>query len=138
MKERRILKATFLLAWLLVVANTIAEYFSLYWTLKWFDLVTHFIGGVLVALIAVWLWFYSRYFGPVRLYSPRPLLLVTGLSVMSVAVLWEVYERFVWYLTDYPLAPNYVSDTVLDIVLTLCGATLVFLVLARPARKERT
>lgn len=91
--------------------------FAWYWTYPWLDLFVHFWGGFWVALLALWLVFFSGYFDLAR--RRYRTFFYTALAVTAVVALgWEVFEvKF-----NIMLIPdNYGRDTVSDVVLGLLG-----------------
>ena len=53
--QEKMLKILFVLIWVLTFIHMVAEYYHLYYHLSWFDIVTHFLGGVWLGLAVVWL-----------------------------------------------------------------------------------
>ncbi len=56
-------------------------------------------------------------------------LLVVLLSGIGIGIIWELYEYGVWNITGAPLPPNYIGDTVLDLVMDTVGAVFSFVAL---------
>ncbi|KKS86003.1 MAG: hypothetical protein UV60_C0004G0080 [Parcubacteria group bacterium GW2011_GWA2_43_11] len=52
--QERILKLLFIVIWVLALVHMTAEYYYLYWTVRWFDILTHFLGGLWVGIAVVW------------------------------------------------------------------------------------
>ncbi|HCC05130.1 TPA: hypothetical protein DEP58_02375 [Patescibacteria group bacterium] len=126
--QERILKLLFILIWMLALIHMTAEYYHLYWTIRWFDILTHFLGGLWVGIAVVWLWYFSGYVR--KMYMPdRHTVFVALLGGLLVGLIWELYEYIVWILTDAGLPPGYVGDTLLDLVMDVTGAGVGFLIL---------
>lgn len=123
--QEKILKTLLILIWSLALIHMTAEYYYLYWTIRWLDICTHFLGGVWVGVAGVWFWFFSGYMREPQ--SPEkhilPVALITGLVV---GVVWELYEYVVWQLSGAGLPPNYIPDTSLDLVMDITGAFVGF------------
>lgn len=100
--------------WLLLGAlNLIAIELSWYWTLPWFDLFIHALGGFLLFGTALWL--YGR-----KGVMPAPTTIF--FLIFLVALLWEAFE---WGSGVTSLeAPGFFFDTVTDIVAVAAGAVL--------------
>ena len=94
--------------WFLAVAlfiitgvNSVANYYSWYWTIRWFDMPMHFAGGAWLAGVTIWWKFFS---GRQDMSSVAPTitrLIVWGVGGAFVIGLgWEVYESVVSFLTQ--------------------------------------
>jgi uncharacterized membrane protein len=90
----------------------------LYWSTDWYDILMHFLGGFLIGLIVVSLIqrIENRDQG-----TENKILLFTAviLSVLSVGLVWELWEIFIGF-TDV-LKDR--ADTILDLIMDLIGAT---------------
>jgi len=98
--------------------HILATKLYLYWRIGWFDMPMHFFGGAIVAL-----GFYTlRDLGlfPNKMLKLLPLLLL----VLSVALVWEGYEHFI----GLPIFGEYMFDTVLDLILGICGGSLGYFI----------
>jgi|SRR3989344_2445693 len=92
--------------------------FYLYWRFWWFDILTHFLGGLWVAMSFLWLFFQ---FGFVNIIKNNKSynLAVAFLASLFVGVMWEAFEYYFGIaVTD---ASNYVTDTTMDISFDLVG-----------------
>ncbi len=102
---------------LLVVAlHWVASYEGLYWSLDWYDIMMHFLGGLWACLFALWA-LNTQYGVGLRKYiSIRNLILF----VIVVGVAWELLEIVLKFtsITD----AEYLGDTSLDIVMDMLGA----------------
>ena len=113
---------------MLALIHMTAEYYYLYWTIRWFDIVTHFLGGLWVGIAVVWVWHFSGYVR--KMYMPdRSTVFVALLGGLLVGLTWELYEYIVWMMTDAGLPPGYVGDTLLDLIMDITGAGVGFLIL---------
>lgn len=97
-----------LIALLMAVVQHYALLYSWYWTYPFLDSAMHFSGGALITLIAV------AFLG-VR---------VRTVAIMFVvAVLWEVFE----FVIGVSVAePNFVSDTLTDLVFDILGGGVAY------------
>lgn len=115
MKARNIIWYIGLAAILLGVGQTIAIQYSLYFTIWWYDIVMHFLGGLWVALIA--LWFYKAFAGENAESSKG--YLVALVVVVVVGIAWEVLEVLAGLTFT---GGNYAIDTVVDLIMDVLGA----------------
>jgi hypothetical protein len=120
-QKENVLKTLLILIWVLTLIHMSAEYYYLYWIFRWFDIVTHFLGGVWVGLAGLWIWFYSGYVRAPSVPNTHAVLvaLITG---FVVGVLWEMYEYIVWQWSGFGLPINYYGDTLLDLCIDIIGA----------------
>lgn len=110
---------TFFMFIIVGVINWIATHFDLYWTVYEFDSLVHFLGGILVSLFFLWLYFYSNFFKPNK-RDLKTFLKVSVLSILFVGVLWEAYELIIGE-AKYA-GENYAYDTTLDFIMDFLGA----------------
>ncbi len=97
------------------ILNIIGTKLYLYWTVTWFDMIMHFLGGLFVAL------FFFSIFAFLKSRLPYMEKLVLGLIFsILVGLVWEYYEVIVG-VTDLREA-GYWSDTGMDIVMDTLGA----------------
>lgn|GEM_PF-595206 len=93
----------------------------LYWYYPWLDLLSHFLGGLWVALAAAWL----------ILYIGRETSLIRILSaVMVIGIGWEIFE----FYAGIPKEANFVFDTSLDLLMDFCGGLFGYLLAGRLAK----
>ena len=97
----------------LAVLNALAQEFYLYWIYSWFDIPMHLLGGASVAL-----GYQSRFM--LKRIAPRLsfTLLSTIMFVMTIGILWEVYE----YAMGAVAISGYAFDTMKDLVDDFIGA----------------
>lgn len=110
-------RATFTLLFLWVLLGTLhlaAIRFFWYWSLPWFDLFIHALGGLLLS--ATFAWMYSRLKGS-HPSGGRVLLFVFG-----AALLWEGFE-FLSGMTAIN-DPGFLFDTTTDIAAVVAGGVI--------------
>lgn len=86
-----------------------------YWYLKipFYDLITHFLGGVCIALSALYV-----------LKNPRYIIPIT----IIVGLAWEVFEVY-YGISGWPLHTlNYWVDSVKDMFVDTLGALVVYII----------
>ncbi len=126
--QEKILKILLILIWSLVLIHMTAEYFYLYWLFKWFDIFTHFLGGVWLGLASIWIWYLSGYFGNMRMPDKKSIFIALGAGLL-IGFVWEFYEFIIWQLSGKGLPINYIGDSSLDIIVDVVGAVLGFFIL---------
>jgi len=109
---RKILFSSLFLSIVLFVCHIYAIKYFLYWYYPWLDLVNHFIGGVVIALLSIFL-FSNNYKEKIFIY-----LICGFVAPLVIAVLWECFE----FMTGLTFASSkYLFDTITDILFALIG-----------------
>ena len=122
MKRRRsLLYIAFTLALLICFLNYLAIMLYLYWTSFWYDYMMHFLGGVSIAVMAMWLLGVNER----NRKNFWPVLIV----VMAVGVGWEIFEYFIKAVPS-PLQ-SYKVDTTHDLIMDAIGGVVAYFTLTR-------
>ena len=53
--KRKLIKEALILVLMIGVINVVASYFHWYWSIWWFDMPVHFMGGVFVAMLTIYI-----------------------------------------------------------------------------------
>jgi len=119
--HHRILLRAFLAMLLVAGLHFAALSFYFYWQWWWFDILMHFLGGVVVGLGAMWALMGFSFTQKIPLSDRRTLFLLL-FSVAVVGIGWEIMElKFGLYGTS-----SYAADTSLDLVMDLTGALAAY------------
>ena len=109
MKQRYLgLLSTICILMTIAVLHTAGLYWSLYWVYWWFDIVTHFIGGVGIGLL------FSLF------YLPKKYIYLFGFVIMIV---WELFEFFVVKIKIYSHS-EFAIDTISDLFIGFVGISI--------------
>lgn len=100
------------------IINFIAVYKNLYWTIKEFDSLMHFLGGASAVLGTLWAYFFSGFFNPQK-RELRHFLVLSLLGLVFVSVAWEVYELFMG--VTFVAWREYSFDVTLDFIMDFLG-----------------
>jgi len=93
-----------------------------YWIYSWFDLLVHFLGGMWVAVMALWIYFFSGLFRKPKM-SKVIIFWLSFLAVLSTSLLWEIYEVNIWrHLSE----PDFIVDTITDTLAALAGSYMAY------------
>jgi len=111
-----------IIAVLIAILHYAATVFSLYWSIVWFDILMHFLGGLFIGLLALYLFFTSGLIKYPCTHKIVVFSVVVG-SVLVVGLTWELWELFVG-LSDV-LSDQ--GDTVLDLILDIFGAVVAYM-----------
>ena len=96
-----------------------------YWAIWWYDIMMHFLGGCLVALILLWL---DRWRGTTLI----TIFVHAFLWIMVVGLAWEIYELS--FGLTFVAANGYLFDTILDLIMNTIGATTVYFIFQRKGK----
>ncbi len=105
-----------LLALILFIAvlNGLANEFSWYWRIPWFDMPMHFLGGLWLGSVALWWYTHNAVLTPLRIF------LISLTTVLVVGVLWEFFEFSVDTVVIIS-GQNGILDTTTDIIFDIIG-----------------
>ena len=109
--------AVVVLVGVLHLAGTIYDF---YWNSFWFDALMHFLGGLAVGLIFLWLWYVSGLFEK-NIPSKREAMVAALTFAMLVGIGWEIFEYA--YGIAVPVGGNYPVDTFHDLLFDFVGGT---------------
>lgn len=115
---RLILVKEILLVGIVVLGlHLLALKFFLYWTTDWFDILMHFLGGLLVGLTMIT--FMRRIHKEGEYINNKLLIASVVLAVLVIGLTWELWELFVG-LSD---AIKDKKDSILDVIMDMIGAS---------------
>jgi hypothetical protein len=107
----------------IAITNGLANMFSWYWRIPWFDMPMHFLGGLWVGLVALWLYFYSGILSFTQKVSPFKIYKIFAVSLIAVIIvggIWELFEFGVNTVIVFS-TQNSPLDTVSDIIFDILG-----------------
>lgn len=110
MDPKRLLKQIVVLMIFMFVANQLATKFHWYYSIAWFDMMMHFLGGVWVAM------FFLYVFKAPSTFARKFWVVIS--SVLVVGILWEVFEFGMGSIAGDAFN---VRDTLSDIFFDLAG-----------------
>lgn len=109
----------FLLLATVGVLNYLATKYHLYWSVKEFDSLVHFLGGATLSVFFLWFYFFSGVFAPTR-RDFSYFLMIAVIGSLFVSISWEIYELVLgeakFNKAEYPF------DTLMDISMDTLGA----------------
>jgi len=96
---------------------------KLYWysDFWWFDMLMHFLGGVFIGILILYIIFRTQRNTHMSLYAIMKLTIV---SVFVIGFLWEIYEYVVQGFTGVILANP--LDSISDLFFDVAGGLYVF------------
>jgi uncharacterized membrane-anchored protein len=119
--KKELIKEVMTLSIIVAVLHQLALTLFLYWRTDWFDIMMHFLGGLLIGLIAGFIFYTSGYLNFPKGHKLTIFSMVMG-SVLVVGLAWELWEIFMGFT-------NVLSDrvdTVIDIVMDLIGGVVAY------------
>ena len=126
MLKQKLFIEQFILIAVIAVLHFLALKFYLYWTFEWFDILMHFLGGLWVALVATWFFFFSGFlYKDIKPIKKVKIFSIAIISVIIVGVLWEVWEleADLVFIDE----AGYFFDTSLDLVMDTLGGVVAFI-----------
>ncbi len=128
MRKSTVLYTAFFLALLLAGLHFLAGAFYLYWVYWWYDVLMHFLAGVVGGFAAYWVLFKSGHFYSDTQVRVWVLILAVFVCVLIAGVAWEVFE-YVNGITDSH--EGYRVDVINDLILDSAGGVLAALLSLR-------
>lgn len=117
--SKKFFKEFFVSAILLAALHFLAVMKDLYWRVNEFDSLMHFLGGAMVGLFFVFLFYSSGLFRP----SEETIFGFLGMALLGIAfvgVAWEIFEVLTG--TMFVSSLDYASDTTVDFVMDTLGS----------------
>lgn len=118
--KRVLLAEIFFIGISVAVLHKMALSLSLYWTVIWFDVMMHYLGGALIALITLFFIYDSKFFN----FSDKKPVVIFFTAISTTLIigmgweLWELYMKFADVYEDR-------FDTGLDLIMDTLGAITV-------------
>jgi hypothetical protein len=119
MAPKKILIRIVLLMFFIFIADRIGSFLHWYYTMWWFDMLMHFLGGLWLSLFFTYTFVRRNLLGEMSTRTVGQIIL----WVFLVSVLWEVFEFSVNNVIGR--TPFSVLDTTSDLFFDMSGAFLV-------------
>lgn len=103
----------------IAIVNALAYKFSWYWRIPWFDMPMHFLGGLWVGSVALWLSVSCR--ASFKKSGNLKIFIISLFSALVVGVLWEVFEFNVDTIISVS-GQNDILDTMSDMTFDILGS----------------
>ncbi len=121
MFKKPLMKEIFWLSALVAIMHYAALKFFFYWTISWFDIVMHLMGGFVIGLIVISILINIP---NLNLRNNSKLALVLVLSfVMIIGLGWELWELFM----EFSSILEDKVDTIIDLIMDFIGGYFAFL-----------
>lgn len=132
MRKIILIKLTALL-YIITTLHLSALYFFWYWSIWWFDILVHFLGGVWIGGMALLIFFLGK--SDTKLLKTSSAYILSVVAVLVIGVLWEVFEfsldTFIIFQT------NDISDTISDIGADIAGGVFASLYIVRKLKQAQ-
>ena len=117
MDHKKLLKRILFLIFFILIVNYIASSLYWYYSIWWFDMPMHFLGGFWLGLAFLWFLFVEK--------LSLQLIFKIMVGILLVGFLWEVFEVLVNdAITQNPFN---ILDTASDVFFDLAGGALAIL-----------
>lgn len=124
MSKEKLSNLVSVLALVLAIAHILAMKFNLYFTVWWFDIPIHLLGGLWAGMFAVYYYTVTNQH-IVGHVPPKKLFIIVISGVLIVGFSWEAFEYFSGY--TFTTKSNYITDTIIDIVFDIIGGITAWL-----------
>ena len=123
MSKMRAFWESFFVLILIVVLHFLGSYFNWYWTYKWFDIPMHFLGGLWVALTALWIFCYFGHISSIINYKTK-IFFIVFLAIFIIGISWEIFELVgkITFMDDV----GYWTDTFGDLFNDFLGGMVAY------------
>lgn len=123
------------LIFVIAVVDAMALRYHLFYTLPWFDIPLHLLGGLWVSLFI--LWYYSIFRNNNARIEERGGMFIFALSgTFAVALAWELFE---YTINAYIVLDKYdMIDTFKDLLMGMIGATVGTWIFIHKIHKKHT
>ncbi len=109
--------------YIIAVLHFLALYFSWYWSIWWYDIPMHIMGGFWVGGMVLWLYFLYRKEEIDENINRFRVVMISLVATLIIGILWELFEfsldTFVIFKT------NDLVDTASDIINDIIGSLLI-------------
>ncbi|MFZ2523375.1 MAG: hypothetical protein WAW92_03225 [Minisyncoccia bacterium] len=117
LKDSRLFFRALVLLLLVYGFNYLAEIFYFHWTLWWYDVILHFMGGACAA--TAFIYFYYIFF-KFSQFNKIKAINLSFVFTLFVGLVWEVYELQQGD-TSFSDGIFYYRDTISDLIVDCCG-----------------
>jgi Cu/Ag efflux pump CusA len=117
-----LLRHVFLLILFLFLLNSAAMRFSWYWTIWWFDIPMHFLGGAFAVLLLNYLYLYTSLPNVLGKIASQAIFVVFGLVFISLG--WEIFEFAIDRVGD--IGPITLADSAKDLFFDFTGGAAAY------------
>lgn len=117
-----ILRALFVLVWIIALVHIAAEHYAWYWMFRWLDIPMHILGGMWLALAVLWLRDHTGYVRRVCALLPNGTITTALIGGLMLGLAWEFYEFCIWQYIGFGFPQHYAADTALDLINDTLGA----------------
>lgn len=108
-----LLRSTAITVALVFVLNLLGTYSFWYATIWWYDMLVHFLGGVFIGFLILYL------FSKLHKLALKQLVICVGGGILLIGIGWEIFEVIVWHVTGAVGSPF--SDSVSDVICDTLG-----------------
>jgi len=118
MSQTKLFKFTSVLLFLIFILYFLELKFYLSWTVWWYDILLHFLGGSVVGMAVLLI--FERFFD-MEITGVFKTVLIGIVGAFVIGVLWEILELRL-NLTSFSDGVVYITDTISDLILDMTGA----------------
>ena len=122
--KKKFLKELIVVSIVVLVLHVLALQYSLYWSIDWYDILMHFLGGLTMGILATYIFFTSNYIKSTAVLKDNKFVVfvIISLFTLSVGLIWELWEVFV----EFSNVLEDQVDTIIDLIMDMLGAFTAF------------
>ena len=122
--QKKFLKELIVVSIVVLVLHVLALQYSLYWSIDWYDILMHFLGGLTMGILATYIFFTSNYIKSTAVLKDNKFVVfvIISLFTLSVGLIWELWEVFV----EFSNVLEDQVDTIIDLIMDMLGALTAF------------
>lgn len=106
------------------ILQQVAVHYYLYWTLDWFDILMHFLGGFWFGYFSLWILFFSGYISVPKRSDLKFFILVATTVAIGIGFVWEIFEYVTGITFLYGPLADHIFDTVKDVIMDSLGGVV--------------
>lgn len=125
--KNKLLLYSFIAVIAVASVNFVALSLYLYWSLWWFDNMSHFLGGLAIGLVSYW--FYKKVYPVIVPLGFLRLALIIFVFVIIIGIGWEAFEYFLGEASNHLGGETYWHDTTYDLISDAVGALVASIII---------
>ncbi|MFA6397383.1 MAG: hypothetical protein WDK96_00865 [Candidatus Paceibacterota bacterium] len=135
--KKSLIKKICVLIFFIFFVNLLAMKFYWYFSIWWFDMFVHLLGGLFISLLIFWIYYYSGLIKNKKNYNKKFIILLSALGVLVIGIFWEIFEFNISVFITH--TPQVILDIASDLFFGVCGSfvgSLYFFIRLYPQKNQ--